>query len=287
MVREARRLSEAFVENHPGEAAQVLEALASAETAAYLAELPVKVAAAVVKRMAPPYSARCAENLDEKTLMALAEVLGPQPVAALLQHLPVERQARVLHRLPVGVAVAVRLLIGYPRDTAGAWMDPWPLAVPGETAVADVIEQLRRFEGSPDDVVFIVEGEWRLRGVVTAAVLLRSAPRESIGRIMREPAPVVSALAPVTTLREHASWLELPALPVIERGERLVGALTRRSLEAALAEVQSTPATRVAGETLGALGGAYWQSLTALTQLTVTLLPGIGRVDRKEDGNER
>ena len=104
---------------------------------------------------------------------------------------------------------------------------------------------------------------------------------------MREPAPVVSALAPVTTLREHASWLELPALPVIERGERLVGALTRRSLEAALAEVQSTPATRVAGETLGALGGAYWQSLTALTQLTVTLLPGIGRVDRKEDGNER
>ena len=55
MVREARRLSEAFVENHPGEAAQVLETLPSSETAAYLADLPVRVAAAVVKRMAPPY----------------------------------------------------------------------------------------------------------------------------------------------------------------------------------------------------------------------------------------
>jgi len=41
------------------------------------------------------------------------------------------------------------------------------------------------------------------------------------------------------------------------------------------------------GETLGALGGAYWQSLTALTQLTVSLLPSVGRVDQKEKSDER
>ncbi len=287
MTRETRGLSEAFAANHPAEAAQVLESLPSAETAAFLAELPVKVAAAVVRRMAPPYSARCAEELEESTLMALAEVLGPQPTAALLTHLPPERQARALERLPVAVAVAVRLLIGYPRDTAGAWMEPWPLALAPDTPAQDATEQLRRFEGALHDVVFVVEGEWRVTGIVTAAALLRAGPREPLSRLMRQPAPRVPALTPVTSVRDHAGWHDFPALAVVERQDRLVGALHRQALAAALAESRPRPVSQATGETLGAIGNAYWQSVSALAQFAVSLLPNVGRVGDKEDKNER
>lgn len=283
MMRETRGLSEVFAANHPAEAAQVLETLPTTETATFLAELPVKVAAAVVRRMAPPYSARCAEEFDESTLMALAEVLGPQPTAALLTHLPAERQARALDRLPVAVAVAVRLLIGYPRDTAGAWMEPWPLALAPDTPVQDATEQLRRFEGAVHDLVFVVDGDWRVSGVVTAAALLRAAPREPLSRIMHQPAPRVPALTPISSMRDHPGWHDVPALAVVERHDRLVGALHRQGLAAALAEARPRGASQVPGETLAALGSAYWQSVSALAQVAVSLLPSVRSVGDKED----
>lgn len=287
MARESRGLSEAFVAAHPAEAAQVLESLPSMETAAFLAELPVKITAAVVKRMAPPYSARCAEALDESTLMALAQVLGPQPTAALLTHLPPERQARALERLPVAVAVAVRLLIGYPRDTAGAWMEPWPLALAPDTPAEEAAEQLRRFEGAPHDVVFVVEAEWRVVGVVTAVALLRARPREPLSHLMRQPAPSVPALAPAASLRDHPAWHDLPVLAVVERQDRLVGALQREALQRAISQARPPETARAAGETMTALGSAYWQSVAALAQLAVSVLPSVNRVGGKEDKNER
>lgn len=287
MVRETRGLSQAFAEYHPAEAAQVLEALPPAESAAFLAELPIRASAAVVRRMAPPYSARCAEAFDEGILMALAEVLGPQPTAALLKHLPPERQARALERLPVAVAVAVRLLIGYPRDTAGAWMEPWPLALAPDVPVQDAVEQLRRFEGTLHDLVFVVEGDWRVSGVLSAATLLRAAPREPLSRVMRQPAPRVPALTPINSVRDHPGWHDFPALAVVERQDRLVGALHRQALAAALAEARPRAVSQATGETLAALGSAYWQSVSALAQLTVSLLPGVRRVGDKEGENER
>jgi magnesium transporter len=287
MARESRGLSEAFAAAHPAEAAQVLESLPSAQTAALLAALPVKIAAGVVKRMAPPYSARCAEALDESTLMALAQVLGPQPTAALLSHLPPEQQALALERLPVAVAVAVRMLIGYPRDTAGSWMEPWPLALAPDTPAGEATEQLRRFEGAPHDVVFVVESEWRVAGVVTAVALLRAGPRQPLSHLMRQPAPSVSALTPVASLREHPGWHDLPVLAVVERQDRLVGALQREAWLAAMARSRPLAASPAAGETLTALGSAYWQSVAALAQLAVSVLPSVTRIGGKEDKNER
>lgn len=286
MPRESCGLSEAFVALHPGDAAQVLETLPSVESAAYLATLPVKAAAQVVKRMSPPYSARCAKAFDDDTLMAMAEALGPQPTAALLTRLPAERQARALDRLPVAVAVAVRLLIGYPRDTAGALMQPWPLALAPETPAAEATEQLRNFEGAPYDAVFVVEGEARVVGVVTAAALLRAGARERLAQLMRQP-PSVPALTPISSLGEHPGWSELPVLAVVERQERLVGALERPSVLAAIAQSRPRSAAQAAGETLSVLGGAYWQSVSALAQLAVGSLPAVPRVDGKEDRNER
>lgn len=286
-MRESPALSEAFAAAHPLEAAQVLERLPAAQTAAYLSQLPARVAAGVVKRMAPPYSARCAEALDEPTLMALAEMLGPQPTAALLTHLPPDRQAKTLERLPVAVAVAARLLIGYPPETAGAWMEPWPLGLAADMPAEDAAAELKRFDGALHDVVFVVEGEWRLVGMVTAGALLRAQPREPLSHIMRKPAPCVPALAPVASLRATAAWDELPALAVVERGNRLVGALTRVALARALAAARPQPVSQMAGETLTALGSAYWQSVAALAQLAVTLLPAVAPVGAKEDRNER
>jgi len=275
-------LSVAFVESHPERAAQVLDALPVPESAAFLSASSARVGAAVVRHMTPQYAARCAGEMDERALSGLIAALGPQAAAALLRHLPADLQARLLERLPAGAAVAVRLLVGYARDTAGSCMDPLPLALPAETTIESALAQLRRHEGGPDDVVFVVAPGRRLRGVAAAAGLLRAAPAASLSSVMRQPAPCVSSLTPLAAVRNHPAWLEVPALAVIEGQDRLVGALRRQSVEAALAQYPGT-APGQGTDPVEGLGGVCWETLESLAQLAVSLAPPIPAVARRKE----
>jgi magnesium transporter len=281
---ELRPLSVAFVEGHPERAAQVLDALPVAESAAFLAASPARLGATVVRHMTPQYAARCVEKMDERALSSLVAALGPQAAAALLQHLAPDYQARVLERLPAGVAVAVRLLVGYARDTAGSCMDPLPLALPGETPVEDALAALKRYDGEPDDVVFVVAPGRRLRGVVAVAGLLRAAPAAALSAVMRQPAPCVPSLTPLAAIRNHPGWLALSALAVIEGQDRLVGALRRPPLEAALAKgLEPAPGD---SDVVSGLGGACWEVLASLAQLAVNLAPPIAAVSRRKENED-
>ena len=274
-------LSVAFVESHPEQAARVLDVLPVVESAAFLASAPARLAAGVAKHMTPQYAARCVEAMEERAAGGLVAALGPQAAAALLQHLPADLQSRALTRLPAGSAMAVRLLIGHAQDTAGAWMDPLPLALPADTTAAEALAALRVHDGEPGDALFVIAAGRRVLGVVGGAVLLRAEPTVPLSRVMRHPAPCVSSLTPLAAVRSHPGWLQVPALAVIEGQERLVGALRRAVVEAALTQCGSTagqPRDVVSG-----LGGACWEVFVSLAQLAVSFTPAIPPVARRRE----
>ena len=277
-------LSVAFVESHPEHAARVLDALSIAESAAFLAAAPARLAAGVVKHMTPQHAAHCVERMDEHALGSLVAALGPQAAAALLQFLPPDVQTRVLERLPAGAAVTARLLIGYSRDTAGSYMDPLPLALPGETTAADALAALRNHDGEPDDIIFVVAPGRKVLGFIVVAALLRAAPAAALSTVMRRPAPCVSSLTPLAAVRDHPAWLDAPALAVIEGQDRLVGALRRRVVETALAQRRVEPVAESGGaEAVSGLGGACWEVLASVAQLAVSLAPAIPAVSRSKE----
>jgi magnesium transporter len=277
-------LTLAFVEGHPADAARVLEGLPAPESAAFVARLPPRLGALLLRHMAPLYSGRLLALLEEKTALALVERLGPQEAAGLLQQLSSERQARLLQELPVATAVALRLLIGYPRGTCGAAMDPWPLAAPPGTLAAEALAQVRVFDGDPGDALFVVNGERRLLGVVPLAALVKAAPRDTLAKLMRPPVQAVSALATLASVAEHPGWAEFHALPVVERDSRLVGRLHH----GAIRTTRPAPAQAAGGTnpTVG-LANAYWQVLAALVQMVVGVLPTVRPIDGTRNPNER
>jgi len=280
-------LSVAFVEGHPERAAQVLDALPVADSAAFLAAIPPRAGAAVVRHMTAQYAARCVAEMDERALAGLAAALGPQAAAALIEHLPADLQARLLERLPAGSAVAVRLLAGYARETAGSCMDPLPLALPAETTAGAALAALRAFDGELTDMIFVVAPGRRLLGVVTCADALRAAPSAALSTLMRHPAPCVSSLTPLAVASGHRAWHEVPALAVIEGQDRLVGALRRRTVEAALAQRAAPTAAAGEADIESGLASACWELLASLAQLTVSLAPAIPPVARdRENGHE-
>ncbi len=81
----------------------------------------------------------------------------------------------------------------------------------------------------------VIDRDQRLLGYVELAELLR-APAADFARApgAAEPASIAGA-GTAGGMREHPGWREASALPVVERGDRLVGALTHAALLRALA----------------------------------------------------
>jgi magnesium transporter len=280
---EIKGLSTAFSESHPADAARVLETLPAADTAEFISALAPRIAAPIVRQMGPPYAARLIALLEQPHVAAVIQLMGPQSAAQLVQLLPHEQQLQSLAQVPVATSIAIRLLIGYPRGTCGAHMDPWPLALAPEMTAADALEQIRKFEGEISDCLFVSNGQRKLAGVLSPADLLRVTSRETLSAIMRPAVHKVPALASATLVADHPGWEEFHVLPVMERENRLVGALHRRALSAALA----TPLARSEPNVASGVFAAYWQVVSALTEVAVGALPPVPPVAEPRKNNER
>jgi Mg/Co/Ni transporter MgtE len=275
-------LSVSFVEGHPAEAARVLEGLSVPDSAEFLAELAPRCAVPVLRHLRPALCTKLFEHFDDDQMGRFLKVMGAQEVAQLIQRVSAERQTRLLSRLPVAVAVPVRMLIGYPKGTCGAVMDPSPLALSPEATVTEGMEQVRQFEGEPGDCVFVCDSQRRLLGVVGLAQLMRAAPRSAVSDVMWMPEHTVPALASVASIARHEGWESFRVLPVVERENRLVGAVHRQVLRSELAGGMAPADPPLA---TGA-AGAYWQTLAALTEGVVRVLPPVPPVGRTRRNDE-
>jgi len=282
-MAEVEGLSIAFAESHPAEAARVLEALAPADTAGFVGALLPRLAAAILRHLGPPYCARVLEALDDDEVAGLLQAMGPQAAARVVQQLGAGRQQQLLTKLPVTTSIAIRLLVGYPRGTCGAAMDPWPRVFTPDMRVTDALEEIRTIQGEPGDCLFVADNQRRLLGVVALGDLVRAGARESLSAIMLAPAHVVSALASVGAVATHPGWDRFHVLPVVEREDRLVGALARSALLAALAG----PAAQAHSNAVSGTFGAYWQVVSALTEIVVGTLPPVPAVGEERSKHER
>ena len=282
-MAEVEGLSIAFAESHPEDAARVLETLAPGDTAGFVAALPPPLAAPILRHVGPPYCARVFGLFEDAQVACLVHAMGPQAAARVVQQLAPSRQQQVLGHIPVATSIAIRLLVGYPRGTCGAAMDPWPPVFAPDRTVAEALEEIRTFQGEPGDCLFVANGERRLRGVVPIGHLVRAGAREPLSSAMLAPAHVISALASAGTVAGHPGWDLFHILPVVEREDRLVGALTRRALLAAL----SGPAAQTHASAVSGAFGAYWQALSALTEIVIETLPPVPPVAEERRKDER
>ncbi len=271
-------LSYAFLEAHPADAARVIERLAPASAAALLQSAPLRLAAPVLRQMLPLAGARCLERLEDAEAAGLLRGMGAQAGVALLRYVGAERRGRLMTQLPTALALAYELLLGYPEDSVGAWMDPRPLALPADMTAGESLERVRRADESLLADPYVIDRNQRLIGYVELAELLRANATTTLARLARPAPHRLPAQALLAGLPEHPAWHEASALAVVERGERLVGALTHAALLRALSMEQGRPGPRRADDTLAGIAGAYWFGVSAVIQALVSLLP----VQRRE-----
>ncbi len=262
-------LAKNFAEDHPADAARVLEGLAPAAASAYLDELPPRVAADVLQKIALSNAAECLELLSPQGFAQIAGVLPLNRAAALLRRLQPERQAELLSRAPVNIAALLGSLLRYPENSAGALMDPRALALPEDITALEALARVRRAPRHALYYIYVLNREQQLVGVVNLRELMLAPPKETLRAAMHRDLATLPALAGRMAIVEHPGWRDVHALPVVDDGGIFLGVLRYETLRL-LERESAVPASQGGGlAAVLTLGELCWVGLAGiLTDLT-------------------
>jgi magnesium transporter len=282
-VADAHELTLAYVENHPDDAARVLERLPLDNTVAFLEGLPVRLGAPVIRRMLAPHAARCIETLPLEVASGIVSSLGIHSGATVLRYLTPARREHIIGLLPTASTVGLRLVLGYPEDTVGAKMDPQAPAFVPDTLVSIAMGRLREAD-TEIAYVYIINPDHRLQGIVSLDALLRAGSKLALAQIMQPATYSLPARASVNAVVRHPGWHHFHRLPVVEHNDRFVGALDHKSLLQINRPIQIQNFSGV-DDTMAGLVAGFWRAFSALVQLIVYWLVASGQPRDSEDSD--
>lgn len=270
-------LTLAFLRTHPRDAALMLESAPFEEALRLLGSVPARIAAPVIEQLPPGAAAKVILELEVEHADALLTPLGTQSRVQILRHVPEAQRARFLEGLPAHLAVAARLLLGYPDDSVGSQADPDIVTADASLMVRDALELLRHAAPRVDRV-FAIDNRGRLVGWVRLPALLRAPPQAPLSSALVEDSALLPAASPLSGARAHPGWLDDSTLPVVDLGRRLVGVLTRDALERAARDARRAAEIDESASMSDVFARAWWQSVSGITQAMLPLLPRAPRL---------
>jgi magnesium transporter len=213
---------------HPADLAALLDRRAPEDAWEVLGRLPL---------------ARRAETfgyLAAATQVAIAGVAPPRDLAALISAMDADERADLWNRLDEAARAAlapalaaaeredIRKLSSYEPGTAGAVMtSEYAVLRPGLTA-REAIEALRGQAQSKEtiQVAYVLSPQRRLLGTVLLEDLVLAPGDRRVEALMRADPPFVRADDPAEEAARAIARYDLPAIPVINGGEMMVGIVT-------------------------------------------------------------
>lgn len=279
-MAKGEHVTRAFLKAHPAEAANVLVRVSPEHCAALFNTLPARLSVPVFRHLLPAHAARCLEQLKPRLAAALLRTLSPQGGAAVLRHATASTRAQLLNLVPTGTALGLRMLLGYPGDVVGAWIDSRVPALPRNLTIRDALTRTRRATDEAGDYFYIVDTDQRLQGIVRLVHAIRANGRATLDTVMTRSVPTLPAGTSMSTAHTHAAWKDFHSLPVVDPSGRFLGALHHRvAIEAGRRRTSETVTDAVSETLVGAIE-VYWVGVNALIRSLLTVAAGTGRRGR-------
>lgn len=232
-MAEALALALAFLEERPESAARSLESLASADAAALLELVPVRIGAPAVGRMTSWTAAQCVAALPAERAGALMAQLGSRDALAILRQMPAPARDRVLADLPTSTGRQYRRALTYPPTRVGAWVNHDVAALGEDHTVDEALKMIVARRQRDEAGVYSVDEARRYLGTATVTALLHSAGSTRLAAVAQRQRALPDS-ASLAAVAADVSWSTSLALPVTDRHGELLGELSRANLEKAL-----------------------------------------------------
>jgi magnesium transporter len=259
-----RFLARGFLESHPEDAAVILERFSPEELVNLLQEYRPPIAAAVLERMIP---IRAAEVLARMPLERSREVIDALPIhsaAGLLSRMESGNRETILASLPAESVKPLRVLLKYPDDTAGYFMDTRILTLTTEMTAGEALGRVRRSLNNVFYYLYVTDRNRVLMGVINLRELMIARPRETVGSIMNSPVVHLTVNAHRHAILNHPGWGRFPALPVVDHAGVFEGVIHYRTLRALPRRPESPGWAPAAAAVFLGLSEALWIGLSAV-----------------------
>ena len=248
---------EALAEEHPQNAADILEALDEEGAAELLADLTTEEAADVLDEMRPEAAADVVEELEPRESAAYIGAMDTDQAADLIGALEDETRDAVLAELDADVAAEIVGLLRFPADSAGGMMTTEIASLPRGITAGEAIEALRRLHdelGKNLIYVYVVDDDRRLLGVVSFRDLVFARPGAGLDEVMVADPLHVQTHTDREEINELVQRYHLLAVPVVDDANRLMGMVrfdeVMESLQAEASEDMSVMVGAGAEETV-------------------------------------
>ncbi len=260
-------LTLAYLTHAPRSAAQVLQQVESAEAAAFLGQVPVRLTAPLLAEMSPWSGARIVADMPIDQAVGVLAALDFDDCLALVRLIGDERQTLLLEQLPTRLGRRLRHALNYPAGSVGAWIDPQVPAFPEQTKVHAALGHVAA-AAAASHVFVQADNDGRFLGAIAITELIGVDSELPLARLPLQSVQPLSSRATLASVLSRREWDQFLVLPVVGRSTSMVGGLSRSSLRRGLNERRES-ANLVEASMLGQLVSALAVSSAGLFQALV------------------
>ncbi|MBW7956262.1 MAG: magnesium transporter [Deltaproteobacteria bacterium] len=215
-------------ELHTADLAHYLSELLPEKAAHALMALPERKQAEVLSYFPFHYQLALVKELGPGRLGPIMNLMSHDDRADLLKALPEDLRYDVLHSMAKAEREDIILLGSYPEGSAGSIMTSDYAVLYPELTAGDSVEALRREapEKETIDRAFVIDPDRRLLGTVRLQALVFAKPGTLVREIMEGLTHAVRAQDTAEHAARQIARYDIPALPVVDDENRLVGIIT-------------------------------------------------------------
>ncbi len=218
------------------------------------------------------------KQIDDQAIKKILENMPPDEAVWLLDDMSDRRSKRVLDTLEPKKAVHIRELQKHDRNSAGRLMTNEFFAFHFDTTIGEIAKHIRDNPGIDlTRCVFVLNDENELVGYVLGRNLIVNPHYLPIRQVMRPILHKVTADASRDEVVDIVERYQIPALPVVDEEDHIVGVITYEDVVEAMEDIADETIAAFAGtrEDISEHEPIIKRFLWRLPWLLVTLCAGL------------
>jgi magnesium transporter len=234
---------------HPADVAHILEALPREDRLMIWDLVKAERDGEILLEVSDAVRETLIASMNSGEMLAAAEQLDADEIADIASDLPRYVIDDVFRSLPMEEREQLRAAMSYPEDAVGALMDFDVVTIREDVTLEVVLRYLRRLDELADhtDLLFVVDRNEHLKGVLPLNRLLVSDPAVKVGSIMSKE---MAMFHPNDNAHDAAQAFErydLVSAPVVNGEEKLVGRVTVSAVMDFIREESASEALNLGG----------------------------------------
>jgi magnesium transporter len=228
---EAKRfgaIKRALSEEYPVDLAEFLEEQPYERVVPLFRLLPKELAAETFVEMASDLQERLIVGFSDKELRSLLNEMYVDDTVEVIEEMPANVVKRILASAHPSMRKDINEILEYPKDSAGSIMTTEYIALRSWMTVSEAFEKIRRV-GTDSETIYtcyVTTKRKKLVGVITVKELLLASPDAVVGDLMETNLICAHTDENKEEVSNRIREYGLLALPVVDKGDLLVGIVT-------------------------------------------------------------